>query len=245
MKDNILDPDKFGLAVRAAAPPNGSRKRRDVGLVLPDYCARIAVLDFDSFPSDAKEQLSLVRFRMKKSVPYDIESAAISYYPQPAGGKRCDVVVAVAPVEIVSRYEAPFRAAGMNPGLITTSAIAALNLVQPHGISVLAKLSGGALTVLVLEKNLLKLVRSIELGPADLDEIAADLYPTFVYIEDQLAAKADKLILCGFEGLPGAAERFQHELEIPVEPLRCAALQVEETNAGLLGYLQSVGQNVV
>ena len=79
------------------------------------------MLDFDSFPTDAKEQLSLVRFRLKRSVPFDVESAAVSYCAQPAADKKVDVVVVMAPLEIVARYEAPFRAAGMNPGLVTTS----------------------------------------------------------------------------------------------------------------------------
>ena len=74
------------------------------------------MLDFDEFPSDRKEQLSLVRFRVRKSIPFDVESAAVSYWPQPAGGKKQDVVVVIAPLEIVSRYEAPFRAAGLAPG---------------------------------------------------------------------------------------------------------------------------------
>ena len=90
-----------------------------MALILPDYCTRLAVLDFDSFPSDAAQQLSLIRFRLKRSVPFDVESAAISYWAQPAADKKMDVVAAVAPLEIVSRYEAPFRAAGMLPGLVT------------------------------------------------------------------------------------------------------------------------------
>src|SRR5262245_7488070 len=72
LRDNILVPEEFAAAVREAAAPGAGvkSKRRDVALVIPDYCTRIAVLDFDDFPSDAKEQLSLVRFRMKKTVPY-------------------------------------------------------------------------------------------------------------------------------------------------------------------------------
>src|SRR5580693_3124665 len=115
LKDNVLLPDDLSAAVREIAPQNGNRKRRDVALILPDYSSRIAVLDFDSFPSDTKEQLSLIRFRIKKSVPFDVESAAISYFVQPAEGRKFDVVVVVAPLEVISRYEAPFRAAGMNP----------------------------------------------------------------------------------------------------------------------------------
>ena len=50
LRDNILMPDELAAAVRGLAPVNGNRKRRDAALILPDYCARVAVLDFDSFP---------------------------------------------------------------------------------------------------------------------------------------------------------------------------------------------------
>ncbi len=54
---------------------------------------------------------------------------AVLVTSQPGEGKKFDVVVVVAPLEVISGYEAPFRAAGMNPGLVTTSSLAALNLV--------------------------------------------------------------------------------------------------------------------
>src|SRR5215469_5747332 len=84
IKENVLDPDEFASAVRGIWAAQGSRKRRDVTVILPDYCARIAVLDFDEFPSDVKEQLSLVRFRLKRSVPFDVEAAVVGYWPQPS-----------------------------------------------------------------------------------------------------------------------------------------------------------------
>src|SRR3954447_26046016 len=104
LKENVVDPDEFTMAVRAVANTQSSRKRKDVALILPDYCTRMAVVDFDSFPSDAKEQISLVRFRVKRSVPFDVDSAAISYWPQPVDhGKRVDAVVVMSPLEIVAR----------------------------------------------------------------------------------------------------------------------------------------------
>jgi type IV pilus assembly protein PilM len=111
LKENVLDPDEFTMAVRAVANSQTSRKRKDVALILPDFCTRMAVIDFDSFPSDPKEQASLVRFRVRRSVPFDVDSAAMSYFAQPAAGKKVDVVVVMAPLEIVARYEAPFRSA--------------------------------------------------------------------------------------------------------------------------------------
>jgi type IV pilus assembly protein PilM len=244
IKDNVMLPDELALAIRAIVPQNGSRKRRDVALILPDNSARIAVLDFDSLPADAKEQASLIRFRMRKSVPFDIESAAISYFPQPSKDKKCDVVVAVAPLETIARYEAPFRTAQMNPGLVTTSALAALNLVEDNGTTVVAKVTGKVLTMMVLRYGLLKLVRCLELYAADIEEIAADLYPTFIYIEDNLGAKAERLLLCGFGSHTEAAgQQFEKELKVPVAGLRSPLGAPGENNAGLLGYLRSVGRD--
>jgi len=243
LKDNVILPDELSLAVREAAPQNGNRKR-DVALILPDYSTRIAVLDFDSFPSDTKEQLSLIRFRIKKSVPFDVESAAISYFVQPAQGKKFDVVVVVAPLEVISRYEAPFRAAGMNPGLVTASSLASLNLIEDGGITVVAKISGRVLTVMVLKDGRLKLVRCLEVHANDVAEIAADLYPTFVYIEDNIGAKADRLLLCGFaERLEAARQQFHNELGVEVQPVHSPLAPPGENNAGLLGYLRSVARD--
>lgn len=244
LKDNVVMPDDLAIAVRELAPRNGNRKRRDVALILPDYSTRVAVLDFDSFPSDAKERLSLIRFRIRKSVPFDVESAAISYFVQPGEGKKFDVVVVVAPLEVISRYEAPFRAAGLNPGLVTTSCLAALNLVQDGGITVLAKVTGKALTMMVLQNGRLKLVRCLEVSSNGIAEIAADLYPTLVFIEDNVGSKAGRLLLCGFgERTETAREQFQRELGVEVEPVRSPLGTPGENNAGLLGYLKSVARN--
>jgi len=242
LKENVIDADEFSRAVRSVSGTQS--KRKDVALILPDFSARIAVLDFDNFPSDPKEQASLIRFRLKRSVPFDVESAVLSYAAQPLQGKKLDVVVVLVPLEIVSRYEAPFRAAGMNPGLVTTSSIAALELAPEHGISVIAKMTGHVLTVLVREKSVLRLVRCLELPSADLSDISAVLVPTFVYVEDNLSGKAEKLLLCGFGPQTDEAQRrFQEELGVDVEPMRSPLATPGENNAGLLGYLRSIARN--
>jgi type IV pilus assembly protein PilM len=244
LKENVIDPDEFTMAVRAVANTQSSRKRKDVALILPDFCTRMAVVDFDSFPSDPKEQVSLVRFRVKRSVPFDVDSAAISYWAQPAAGKKMDVVVVMAPLEIVSRYEAPFRVAGLTPGLVTTSSMAALDLAPEGGLSVLAKLTGRVLSVIVRDKSAVKLVRCLELPSNELDDVAAVLLPTFVYIEDNLGGRAERLLLCGFGAQADEAQRrFPEELSVAVEPLRSPLGTPGENNAGLLGYLRSIAKN--
>jgi type IV pilus assembly protein PilM len=244
LKENVSDPDEFMAAVKAFSGTQAMRKRRDIALILPDYSARIAVLDFDSFPTDPKEQLSLVRFRVKRSVPFDVESAAVSYFAQPSADKKVDLVVVMAPLEIVARYESPFRTAGWNPGLVTASCLAALELAPDHGLNVVAKLTGHTLTVLVRQKSVLKLVRCLELPSAELEDVSAVLLPTFVYMEDNLGGRPERLILCGFGAQSDEAQRrFQEELEVEAEVMRSALGTPGEHNAGLLGYLRSIARN--
>jgi type IV pilus assembly protein PilM len=244
LQENVLDAGAFLEAVKALISAQGARKKKDTALILPDYCARLAVLDFDNFPTDAKEQSALVRFRLKRSVPFDVETAALSYFAQPAVDKRVDVVVVTTPLEILSPYEAPFRAVGLNPGLVTVSSLAALDLAPDTGINLMAKLSGNVLSLLVREKARLKLARCLELPSPELDDVAAVLLPTFVYIEDNLGGRAEHLILCGFGARTEEAQRrFKEEMGVEVETVRSPLGVPAESNAGLLGYLRSIARN--
>lgn len=241
--DNLHQPHVVQERIHALAPPNGHRKRR-AALILPDYCARVAVLDFDNFPTDQHEQVALLRFRMKKSVPFDVDSAIVSYTVQARGtGARAkvEVLAALMGSEIVAHYEAPFRTAGFNPGMVTTSSLAALNLCNPEGITMLVKIGGRVLSVLVLDGSTLKLARCVETDAARPEEIEAVLHPTVAYIEDELKAKPRRIWLCGFG--PESAElarQWNAEWGVDVEPLRSQFGAPGGNDAGLLGYLESV-----
>jgi type IV pilus assembly protein PilM len=234
--DNILRPDALADKIRALSGVAAGRKRGRSVLILPDYCARVAVLEFDSFPTDPKEQLSLVRFRMKRSVPFDVESAMVGFHAQGRKGKGTDVVVVAAALEIMARYEAPFRAAGLHPGFVTTSAIAMIDLERGPDISVVARLSGRVLTVIVLQAGTLKLVRTVELGDTSHEELAGVLLPTMAFVEDQLNAKPARVLFCGL----GDIRVWEDELGAPVDVLRSRFGTPNQFDAGLHGYLQSI-----
>jgi len=67
-------------ALEEAQSVNPAKKRREIALLLPDMSARVMVLTFDAVPDKSDEVLSLIKFRLKKPVPFDIEDAAISWH---------------------------------------------------------------------------------------------------------------------------------------------------------------------
>jgi type IV pilus assembly protein PilM len=232
VKDNVLDAGAFAEAVAKLIPPAASRGRRTAALILPDNSVRLAVLDFETLPDKEEDRLALIKFRLRKTLPFDVDDAALSYHVQ--GGKK--VLAAVAPVEVMARYEAPFRAAGLQPGLVTCSSLAMMDLLPVKGSLLVAHHSPGALSVLAVNHGVVTLTRFLELAVAadPLEEISADLYPTLVYLEDQTGARPDKLLLVGFGAAAHvAATRLAVELDIPVESL-------DEPHPGLAGYLQSL-----
>jgi type IV pilus assembly protein PilM len=237
VKDNVLDAAALAHAVAKLVPASAGRGRRTAALILPDNSMRLAVIDFATLPDKEEERLALIKFRLRKTLPFDIDEAALSYHIQ-AGNK---VLAAVAPVEIVARYEAPFRAAGLHPGLVTSSTVAMLELLPAKGSLLVAHHSPGALTVLALQNGVVSLARSLELahGTADpLEEISADIYPTLIYIEDQTGSRPEQVIIAGFgagfgDDADAAATRLAVELDLPVNAL-------PGDHLGLTGYLQSL-----
>jgi type IV pilus assembly protein PilM len=236
LKDNILDADLLGDTIEKIAL-EAPAKRRTAALILPDYCGRIMVLDFDTFPSKTEEREALVKFRMKKSVPYDIDTAAVSFAVQHQDGKRFEIVAAVVALEIVARYETVFHSHGFHTGLVTTSSIAALDLINTPGVAVAARLSGRTLSVSVVEDGRIKLVRCVELPDVTREEMEGVLIPTLAYIEDELKARPETLLVCGF-GTHDDEVSWLSEFGLKVEPLRSRLGTPTQQNAGLLGYLE-------
>ena len=83
-------------------------RSKDVIAIVPDAAVRVMLVDFDTLPSDQEEALGVVRFRLKKSLPFDVEKAKVSYHAQKVGDE-VKVVAAVALGSVIEDYEAAFR----------------------------------------------------------------------------------------------------------------------------------------
>jgi type IV pilus assembly protein PilM len=74
VESNLRQRDGVVSAVREALE-NVAGRTHDVIAIIPDAAVRVVLLEFDTLPSDAEEASGVVRFRMKKSLPFDVDKA--------------------------------------------------------------------------------------------------------------------------------------------------------------------------
>ena len=86
------------------------------------------VLHFDVFPRRRAEAEPLLRWRLKKSMPFEAEETIISFMRQAPRDEGVDIVTALARLRIIREYEQLMESVGMAPGVVLSSTLAALPL---------------------------------------------------------------------------------------------------------------------
>ena len=101
----IVNPIAVKAAVAAVAK---TLKLKDEGaaLIVPDPVIRVFVQHFDDFPSSQEEAIPMLRWKLKKSVPFEVDETLLSYMRQQPRGDGVDVVTAIARLRIIKEYEA-------------------------------------------------------------------------------------------------------------------------------------------
>lgn len=185
-----------------------SPRDRALTLVVPDAAARVLLLDFDTLPANRQEALPVVRFRLRKMVPFDVETAAVSYQAMTHREGTVSVLVTVMPAEVLAEYESAAREAGYEPGAVLPSTLAAVAAAGSEGAPLVVNHNGGSVTTAVAQGDELLLHRSIDL-PAEADardeEIARAVITTLAWYEDTLHTAPASMSYAGPGGASAAA----------------------------------------
>jgi type IV pilus assembly protein PilM len=187
VETNIVDP----TAVKGAVAGVMSRlkaKDEEVALLVPDPVIRVFVQHFDQFPRSPQEAEPMLRWKLKKSVPFEADETVISYMRQAPREDGVDVVTALARLRIVREYEGLAEGLGLFPGVLLSSSLAAITLLDDHHPTLLARVSGPALTTAIVREGVLCGYRCTEL-PAHSAELTPqmlleEIYPVAAYYQD-------------------------------------------------------------
>lgn len=163
-------------------------KDEDVALILPDPVIRVFVQHFEDFPRSSEEAIPLLRWKLKKSVPFEADETIISYFRQAPRDAGVDVVTALARLRIIREYESLAEGVGLQPGVVLSSSLAALSLLDGSRPVLMARISGAALTTAIVRSGLLCGYRCTELPAygANLTPqmLLEEIFPVAAYYQD-------------------------------------------------------------
>jgi type IV pilus assembly protein PilM len=222
---NLRAPEVVANAVRSALVQVSPRTRA-LTLLVPDTVVRVFVLDFDSLPSRPAEVIPLLRFRLRKMIPFDVETAGVSYQVLVENKTECKVLVAVIPGLILQEYEAAVREAGYEPGAVLSTSLAALGAIDTSEAVLAANLGAVTFTTSITNGQDLLLYRTLDL-PEDpglrLQEVQRGVSVAAAYFEDKLGARPQRLHFAGIgvgigTGGSNAAEEFARWISSPEVP---------------------------
>jgi type IV pilus assembly protein PilM len=196
-------------------------RTHDVVAIVPDAAVRVVLLEFDTLPSDSEEASSVVRFRMKKSLPFDVDKARVSYHAQKSNdGVR--VVAAVALSTVVEDYEIAFRDAGFSPGVVLPSMLAALGAAEGQRPTLVVKVDSRTTSIAILNSDQLQLFRTLENTRGVTitgDQLAEDIYPSVVFFQDTYHLNIEKIFVAGVSDMGNAAPALHSQTGAEVQEL--------------------------
>jgi len=217
---NLRQRDAVVSALREVLGNIGSRSR-DVTAVLPDAAVRVALLDFEALPLKREEAEGVVRFRLRKSLPFDVDKAKVSYQAQSVNG-TVRVVAAVALNSVIEEYEGVIREAGFNPGIVLPSMLAALLGAPADRGTLVVKVDARTTSIAVLDQQQLLLFRTLENARGVTisgEQLAEDVYPSVVFFQDTYNTNIEQIFVSGISDVSSVTSSLQSQTGAEVKEL--------------------------
>jgi type IV pilus assembly protein PilM len=201
VEPNVTQPDAVRSALRrlfGKVPHRGA----PLALLVPDMAVRVFVLPFENLPRKADDASQLLRWRLKKSVPFDVDETTVSWMRQAGRDGGLEVVTAIARRRILREYEELLESMDARPGVVLSSTLAVLPLLGRSGPTLLARLCGLTLTTAVVQGESLCVFRSTELvagaRQSDAQALLDEIFPATAYFQDTWGREIDRAFVSGF-----------------------------------------------
>ena len=214
---NILDREATLTALRSAVERLGVHPRR-VALLMPDVAARVSLVKFERLPQRRDDLDQLVRWQLRKSAPFPVDDAVVTYSPGlslPDGGQ--EIVTVMARRATVREYEGLCEALQMHPGVVDLATLGLINVILaapsvPHGDWLLVHVRPGYTSLAIMRGRDLAFFRNV--ATSDPDTFVDIVHQTSMYHEDRLAGgRFGSVLLGGYGTTRGALDEARRRLE--------------------------------
>jgi Tfp pilus assembly PilM family ATPase len=243
--DNVHDRAAIATALGRVFDRIGGTPHR-VGLVVPDLVAKVSLLRFEKVPPRAQDLDQLVRWQVRKTAPFPIEEAQVTYVPGATADDGQDFIVSIARRAIVEEYEGLCAAAGVYAGIVDLATFNVINaVIAGTGAPAGGSSRGDWLLVNVASDYAsIAIVRDADLiffrnrgGEGD-GTLADIVHQTAMYYEDRLTGGGfTRVILAGGGQSAADVDEIRRSLAGRLAPGASAAPKVLDTFAPLVGLL--------
>jgi type IV pilus assembly protein PilM len=224
VENNLRQREAVRAGIEAALGAVAHRSK-DVIAVVPDAAVRVMLVEFDTLPSDHEEALGVVRFRLKKSLPFDVEKAKVSFHAQKVKDE-VRVVAAVGLASVIEDYEGAFVDAGFNPGVVLPSMLAALGSAHGKTPTLVVKVDAHTTSIAILNEDQLQLFRTLENSRGVTitgEQLAEEVYPSVVFFQDTYHLNIERIYVAGLPESGGAAPALHAQTGADVQELVASA----------------------
>jgi Tfp pilus assembly PilM family ATPase len=200
VQPNVLEPEAFRETIRGVLERIGTPLAGPIGLVLPDPVARVSLMPVTEFlGKDSTEVESLVRFRLRKAVPFDIKDAKLAVaFPEGGATDSLALVVAIA-LPVLEGYEQALVSLGLQPGLVELAGLAILGAVdaaRPPGDRLVVNWDEGYVSLLLSRGGQPALVRVLTTEEASMrEDVVREAANTVLYYRDKLGGTGLQSVL--------------------------------------------------
>lgn len=215
---NIAHPKVVSDTLKRALEKAGIVSPSRVALIVPDTVARVSLLPFEQMPARQSELEQLIRWNVKKSVPFPVEDAALSYVPATSDGGTSTLAAVVSRRDVIAEYESIADAIGAHAGVVDIASFNVVNTaiatgLAPKGDWLLVCLADGSTTILIMRGTALMFHR--HKPAADSEPLSALVHQTAMYHEDRLGGtQFAKVFVSGGVGgiFGGGHDRARQEI---------------------------------
>ena len=236
-KTNLNDRDAVQRALSQAIQRTGLF-RKEVNLLVPDGAARVFLINLESLPGKAAELVQLLRFKVKKSLPFSIDEAALSYQIQSLSASHHEIILTVMDRGILREYESVVEAAGLEPGFVTVEHFGIAQLMdrqvrdgRTHA-TLLLRMTPHMFTTSIYDQGLLRFYRSVEkdvssgqIASLTPEALFDEIYPSLAYFQDKFQHPVKRIY---FSGLPAGRESLCASIQKMTE---CATAEIRVERA--------------
>ena len=178
-------------------------KTNKVSLAIPDSCAKVTVHHLDTMPGNESEKQQLLKWKLKKTIPFNVEDSSLSFLEQKMPDGKYVVITVNIHLAVLAQLEAVFESLGIQVGYITLATFAAFEVLirqdaqaleqsvlflraQPSGTSSLIVRQGTVVFFRHTNHDFEPQSGVAQTGGEGVEQLYEEIHPCLMYYQDKI-----------------------------------------------------------